>query len=129
MCAESSARRRPLNNNQHEQGSADHIRQTYVKFISSFNQRSLVFRIIWTGPHLPVIINRLDYETQGWAHRIDILIHNLLHDRRFAGIIQATIQSQHMMTREFESHSQHQNPHLLVFQTSFPQDRQHPFTS
>jgi hypothetical protein len=44
--------------------------------------------------HLPIIIDRLDDEPERWAHRVYIFIHNSLHNRGFASVVQATFTHQ-----------------------------------
>lgn len=40
--------------------------------------------------HSLAILNGLDYKTQRWTHTLHIFLHDLLHDRGLASIIEAT---------------------------------------
>lgn len=46
----------------------------------------LLVREVWT---LPVIVDRLDNETQRRADAVHIFIHDLLDNRRLTGVVEA----------------------------------------
>lgn len=72
---------------------------------------------------LPIVIDRLDDEPESRTDCVHIFVHYLLHNRRLAGIVQATGRqsavSQRVSTCSSACHVQHQDAHLLVLKTRF----------
>jgi len=48
-------------------------------------------------PDSPIPVNRLDDKAQRWTDSVHVLVHQLLDDRGFTGIVQSPDTSQHTM--------------------------------
>lgn len=68
---------------------------------------------------LPFVINGLDDEAQSWTDCGDIFIHDALHNGSLSSIVKATVQDLAELNAFTAQISQHQYPHLLVFQSGF----------
>jgi hypothetical protein len=77
--------------------------------------------------HLPFIVNSLDNESKSWADSIDIFTHDSLHYGRLSSIVKATMTEQISTTFTCLPGEclQHQDSHLLILQSCFPQNCQH----
>ena len=74
-------------------------------------------------PHSPVIVYRLDDKPQRRTDCVDVFAHDLLDDCRLACIIQATAWPSVKRSKWVgRGVPQHEDPHLLVLETGFPQN-------
>lgn len=71
---------------------------------------------------IPFIVDSLDDEPKCGAHAVDIFAHNLLDYSCFACIVKSSAREDISIVRvsSVVDSVQHQNPHLLVLQSSFP---------
>ena len=73
--------------------------------------------------HSPMVLNGLYDEPKCWTDRIHVFIHQSLDNCGFAGIVQSSDVASADVIEYFTTfHSQHQNPHLFIPQSSFAQN-------
>lgn len=73
---------------------------------------------------IPFVIEGPDNESQGWANSIHVLIHEPLDNCSFPSIVQSssTLLAVVCTIAGSKGSLQHQDPHLFILQTSFPEN-------